>query len=485
MVLTRRGAVKLLIGGIGLQLLAACAPAAPASPTSAPKTTDASASKPAAAAPVSTAAPAPTAPKPAAAAPPAAATTTAPAAQVTGTLQFWMYKTRLDPFDIYRTERIQAWSKQSGVKVDVTEIPTSDYGKRIPAAIESKTLPDVLEAGDTWGQLLQPRGLLADLSEVYQRIDREQKFSPLAKMLSIWPDGKAYLIPVGTSGKLLISRDDQMKAAGLEPPPKTWADFFDYAARAQRPPRTFGIGTPLSNTSDSNEWLSVFQAYGVRVADDTGKKAMFGNHKAEAVQVIELLADAYENKKSFPPGVLTWDQTGDNDAFQSGRTLFAFNSLTIPAWMRDNKPELFETVGTYVYPVGPKAHVQGGDGVGMSVRADSKLLDKINDLIYFLYDRDYYKDFYSLGQWGPTTEAHYDNVAFSQSWLKVRVELAKTGKPAGWPDVNNEPFNEAQTQFIIPRMMQRVISDKMPPDKSFEVAAEEYATLYKKYESRA
>ena len=367
--------------------------------------------------------------------------------------------------------------------VEVVEIGTSDYGKRIPAAIESKTLPDVLEAGDDWTLLLQPRGLVADVSDVFQKIDAEQKWAPGAKAVATWPDGKQYIIPIGTSANLLISRDDALKEAGLTPPPKTWADLFEYAAKAQKPPRTFGLGQALSNTSDANRWIDMLQAYGVRVADDQGKKATFGNFQKEAVEVINIIADGYSNKKVFPPGVLTWDQTGDNDAFQSGRTLFAFNPLSIPAWIRDNKPDMLPGVGTYLIPAGPKLPVQGVSSVAMSVKADSPFRDKAKELMLFLYDKDYYKDYWPKSQWGPTTEVHYDNEAFSQSWLKVRVDLAKNGKPINWPDVSNQAMAEIQTAFVIPRMLQSVVSDNKKPEEAFQAAAEEIDKIYKKYEN--
>ncbi len=436
------------------------APAAPAQPTTAP-------AKPAEAA------------KPAVDAKPAAQ---APAASASGTLIFWLYKTRLDPFDTYRTDRIMAWGKQAGVNTEVVEIGTSDYGKRIPAAIESKTLPDVLESGDEWIQLLQPRGLTLDVSDVFQKIDAEQKWAPAAKAVSTWPDGKQYMVPIGTSGNLLIARDDLLKEAGLTPPPNTWVDLIDYSAKAQRPPRTYGLGQALSNTSDSNRWIDMYQAYGLRIADDQGKKATFGNHQKEAVEVTQIIAEAYTTKKVFPPGVLTWDQTGDNDAFQSGRTLFAFNPLSIPAWVRDNKPDMLPGIGTYLIPEGPKMRIQGVSAVSMSVRADSPLRDKAKELMLFLYDQQYYKDYWPKSQWGPTTEVHYDNEAFSQSWLKVRVDLAKNGKPISWPDMQGQALAEVQTSFVIPRMLQSVISDGKKPEEAFTVAAGEIDSIYKKYE---
>jgi multiple sugar transport system substrate-binding protein len=446
---------------------APAAPAAQAQPTAAAKPAEAPA-KPAESKPADAA-------KPAAQAP--AAVTPA------GSLTFWLYKTRLDPFDKYRTDRIQAWSKQANVPVEVIEIGTSDYGKKIPAAIESKTMPDVLEAGDDWTQLLQTRGLIADVSDVFKKIDGEQKWAAAAKTISTWPDGKQYIIPVGTSANLLISRDDVLKDAGLTPPPKTWADLFEYSAKAQKPPRIFGLGQALSNTSDGNLWVEVLQSYGVRFADDQGKKATFGNFQKEALEVIKMVSDGYTNAKVFPPGVLTWDQTGDNDAFQSGRTIFAFNPLSIPAWIRDNKPDMLPGIGTYIKPAGPKMLIQPTSAVAMSVKADSPFKEKAMDLLYFLNDKEYYKDYWPKSQWGPTLENQYDNPAFSQSWLKVRVELAKEGKPPAWPDLQNPAWAELNTAFVIPRMLQAVVSDNKKPEEAFQAAADEIDKIYKKYES--
>jgi multiple sugar transport system substrate-binding protein len=472
---TRRTLLKLLGSSLSLGVLAACAaaPEAPR-PTDAPARSAPTAPPPSAAQP--TAPPKPTEP-----AKPTLAPAAAPAAPPSGTLVFWLYKTRLEPLDRWRTERIQAWGKQAGVNVDVIEIATSDYNKKIPAAIESKTLPDVLEASDEWALLLQPRGLLADQTEVFQRIDREQKWAPAVKALSTWPDGKVYQVSIGTSGDLLISRDDLLKEAGLTPPPKTWVELFDWGARVQRPPRTYGVGEALSNTGDGNHWVKVLQSYGVRIADDQGKQATFGNYRAEALEAIELIVDGYDNKKVFPPGVLTWDQTGDNDAFQSGRTIFAFNPLSIPTWLRDKKPDLLEKTGTYLLPAGPKHLVQSVGSVAMSVRSDSRFRDRASDLIYFLYDREYYREFFNRAQYGPTTEAHYAYPAFDQHWLKSRVDLAKSGKPSGWPDVYNEAYAETQTAFHVPRMLQRIVVDRWTPERAFEEAADAYQKVYQKY----
>jgi hypothetical protein len=63
------------------------------------------------------------------------------------------------------------------------------------------------------------------------------------------------------------------------------------------------------------------------------------------------------------------------------------------------------------------------------------------------------------------------------------VDLAKNGKPAGWPDIQNQAWAEMNTAFVIPRMLQSVVSDNKKPEEAFQVAAEEIDKIYKKYEN--
>ena len=58
----------------------------------------------------------------------------------------------------------------------------------------------------------------------------------------------------------------------------------------------------------------------------------------------------------------------------------------------------------------------------------------------------------------------------------------KNGKPIGWPDVANQAMAEVQTAYVVPRMLQAVISDNKKPEEAFQAAAEEIDKIYKKYE---
>lgn len=391
-------------------------------------------------------------------------------------LTFWLYRSRLDPFDDLRRERIRSWSEDSGVPVNIVDIATSDYNKKIPAAIESRTLPDVLELTDEWVELMEPLGLLADVTSLYNQINAESAWAPVVNDLTLGPDNEAHRIVLATTSTYLIARDDLLSKAGLAVP-ETYTELFEFATETQDPPDTFGIGVALSNTSDANNWIHSLHSYGVRFADEAGESAVLGDYKDAVVEWTNLLVDAYEEQRVFPPGVLTWDQTGDNDAYQSGRTIFTFNPLSIPAWLRENKPELLEKTGIHLLPAGPEMRAQPVGGVSMVVRSDTERFDEASDLIHSLYDLDYRREFFERAQWGPAREAEFEFSAFDD-FMPVRVDVAKVGTPLDWPDVSNQAFAEVKSTFVVPRMIQRVVSDGMSPEQSFEEAVEAVREIY-------
>ncbi len=64
----------------------------------------------------------------------------------------------------------------------------------------------------------------------------------------------------------------------------------------------------------------IIQAFGGRAVDETGKKVTFNS--PETVAGVQWLADVYtkpEYKKALPPGVESWTDTSNNEAYLAGK----------------------------------------------------------------------------------------------------------------------------------------------------------------------
>ena len=153
---------------------------------------------------------------------------------------------------------------------------------------------------------------------------------------------------------MVIARDDQLKEAGVQAPPATWVELLEQAKKAQRPPRTFGLGIPVSNQTDSGVWEDIMKSYGARLADDKGKRVILADHKREVWEFLDYFTEVWKSGV-LPPGVATWDNTMNNSTYQSGKCVFILNPITLSLWLEANNPELLAKTGHYPYPRGPKA----------------------------------------------------------------------------------------------------------------------------------
>ena len=60
-------------------------------------------------------------------------------------------------------------------------------------------------------------------------------------------------------------------------------------------------------------------------------------------------------------------------------------------------------------------------------------------------------------------------------------DLALHGTPSGFPDVNNAAFNEYQTNFLTPKMVQRIVVDGLSIDDAIAETQTACQLIYDKY----
>jgi multiple sugar transport system substrate-binding protein len=249
----------------------------------------------------------------------------APAVAQRPKLVYWCYQF-LKASDEARAGFAREWAKKNNVDLQLTMVPWKEFMPKITAAIEAKATPDVVESG---GVELRGRGQLLDVTDIYKKAEKEYGgwVGPSSKIM-LEPDGRVHTILYGLQGFMTIARNDLLEKAGLKPPPSTWAELLQWAKKAQQPPRTFGIGQAISNQTDSQVWEDVMKSYGARIADDAGKRVIFGDHKKEVWEFLDYFTEMWK-ANVFPPGVVTWDNTMNNSTYQAGKAVFVFNPVTI------------------------------------------------------------------------------------------------------------------------------------------------------------
>ncbi len=383
-------------------------------------------------------------------------------------------------------ERIEQWGEERGIPVDVVMINQNETVQRVSAAVEAGTLPDALDMGGDLLLLLSQNGQLEPLTDLYGEIGEEHGGWLAAAEANSDPEvygGEIYGIPFSAGGNVLFRRNDMLEPAGYTEAPETWEELSEMALAGQTPdanPPVYGMGFALSsNAGDANLTTTMMQSWGGRVADDEGVDCMVDSQ--ETRDFLTWITGAY-SEGAFPPDATTWDGAGDNTAYQSGNVIFIANPGSVYLYMLDNDPELGESSLYSALPAGPAMRLAPASSNYRAIPSTSNYSDEAKDLFMYLAEDEFMQEYYANAIYGPVLTSELEFPIFTESPVHAGLlDLALYGTPGPVPDVNNAAFAEYQTNYITPKMVQRVVVDGLSVDEAVLEAQSSCQAIYDKY----
>ena len=380
-------------------------------------------------------------------------------------------------------DKIREWGEERGINVDVVMINQNETVQRVSAAVEAGTLPDALDLGRDFMLLLAQNGQLEQLDEFFEQIGEEHGgwlpgVEQHVKAEEL--DGVVYGIPYAANGNVLFRRNDVLEPAGYPDAPETWAEMAEMAIAAQNPPEHYGMGIALSNVGDGNITTTMLHSYGGRIANDEGTSCTIDS--PEAREFLTWISGVYE-QGAFPPGATTWDGAGDNTAYQSGQALFIANPGSVYLYMRDNDPELGDGTRYSALPGGPVMRVSPFSTVVRSIPSTSNHKELAADLLAYLADDEFMAEYFNEAIYGPALESQLGAPVFEESPVHAGLlDLIVNGTPGAFPDKDTAAFAEYQTNFLTPKMVQRVVVDGLSIDEAVMETQAACQAIYDKYQ---
>lgn len=380
------------------------------------------------------------------------------------------------------TDTINAWGAANGVATEVVMINQNETTQKVSAAVAANTMPDALDVGLDLMLLLARQGQFITLDDLYNKIGDAQGgwYDGPARATDTTADaGGRVGVPFGVNGNLLLRRKDLLEPAGFTEAPKTWEELVAQAVAVNKPPVS-GLGLALSNVGDANVQVNVLQSYGGRIADDAGKKVTLDSPETRAW--LAWLKDAWD-KGIFPPGNTTWDGAGDNQAYLSGQAAFIANTGSVGIAARKDDPELFEASAFSPLPAGPKGTISPITPQSRVISKSSGAQDEAKALIEHLSNPEFMNAYFNVAIYGPVLKNQEKLQAFdgSNSILVGLLGLAQNGTAPAYPDVYNAAYADFSSNFIVPKMAQRVVVDGWDFDKAIAEAQAQGQAIYDKY----
>jgi multiple sugar transport system substrate-binding protein len=380
-------------------------------------------------------------------------------------------------------EQCYAYAKQAGIKdneIDYSIIGSAQILPKLVASLEAGTPPDIARL-DAWiTSLYRSQGHLLEVTDLVEKMQRVPGglFPIFSEVLH---QGKAYAIPQSVSPSPLVARMDLLAAAKVEPP-KTWDEFIEVCKKLQQPPKLTGYGICLGLTSDTNgNTLSAIWSHGGKLVEADNKTVAL--HSPGTVKAVQLIADMYLKHKIIPKGAISWDNTGNNKAYQSRQVVFVLNPTSIYAHLADSDKDLYNVTGLLPVPAGPAGAVEELTTAEWVLFKHNPYPEVAKGLADYWMAPENLKVMIEEGdgRWGPPYKGMYDSPFWKRPVFQHWRGMLERGRQFPAPGTTNAASGEVLATFVIGRMMHRVLVENWPAEKAVEEAHKKVADIYARH----
>ncbi|HUB12171.1 MAG TPA: ABC transporter substrate-binding protein [Acetobacteraceae bacterium] len=255
------------------------------------------------------------------------------------------------------------YEKQSGNKIDLSIVPFAPLAQKIISALTTGAVPDIM-SHDVADALIIPQNAwhdkLIDLSEICEQY--KAQYLPTVNLAAQYYNAVTkkrgyYLAPHKTACIPIHVWGDLVKEAGynMADAPKTWTAFWNWFKPMQAILRNKGhrgfyvYGMQITSTgpADGNNFFygQVLARGGQNFMTSDGKAHFDDPQVKEAViKTIEFTTSCYK-EGYVPPGVLSWNDADDNNAFHAKTILMDFDgTISTEVAMYHNKQNYDDAV---------------------------------------------------------------------------------------------------------------------------------------------
>jgi multiple sugar transport system substrate-binding protein len=322
------------------------------------------------------------------------------------------------------------------------------------------------------------------LLEVTDLVEKMQKvaggFLPVTIEDVIYK-GRFYGIPQQVSPWPLVTRMDLLEAAKVGPP-KTWDEFVEVCLKLQKPPklRGFGICLGLHNDTDNNV-MNMIWCYGGKLVEADNKTVAL--HSKGTVQAVQLIADMYNKHKIVPKDAISWDNTGNNKAYQSRQVIFVLNPTSIYAYLAESDKELYDTTGLLPVPAGPAGAFEELTTGYWALFKHNPYPEVAKGLAQYYMEPENLRVVIEEGdgRWGPPYRGMYDSDFWKRPVFQHWRVMLERGRQFPWPGTTTAASGEVLTTYVIGHMMHRVLVNNWEAEKAVEEAHKKAAEIYARY----
>ena len=260
-------------------------------------------------------------------------------ASVDGTLQVLLKDDFHPDHNEFMRAELEAFAEASGWDIEITDVAgyqgTGDLNQKLLGAVQSGNPPDLLI--DNSGILqLHTLELIEPVTDLVSEV-REELGDPIPGMrFDSVIDEEWWAVPFFTRVNGLWVRQDIFVEHGLDiiDDTETYDKLRDAALEVSNPDENmWGWGMTINRSGDGATLVQqVLFRFGSHVQDASGQIVTFNSQ--ETIDGLNWLKETYSDEQwapMLPPGVLSWTDANNNEAFLASQVATTQNAGTVYA----------------------------------------------------------------------------------------------------------------------------------------------------------
>ena len=381
-------------------------------------------------------------------------------------------------------DQCYAYAKQAGIKeseFQYVELGTGQQAPKLVAALEAGNPPDIVRTGSGQAALYRAQGHLLEVTDVVEKMQKVPGGLFPVCLDAAMHKGKAYGVPQSVSPRPLVTRLDLLEAAKVDPP-KTWDELIEVCRKLQKPPKLTGFGICLGLVTDTNnDVMNIIWGYGGKLVEADDKTVTLNS--PGTVQAVQLIADMFNKHKIIPKGSISWDNQGNNKAYQSRQVIFVLNPTSIYAHLAESDKELYDVTGLLPVPAGPA-------GANQSLGSGEWVLFKHNPypevakgLVQYWMEPENLRVVMEEGdgRWGPPYRGMYASDFWQRPAFQHWRVMLEQGRQFPSPGSQSAAAGEVYVTNVISRMMHWVLVDNWEAEKAVEETHKKVVEIYARH----
>jgi multiple sugar transport system substrate-binding protein len=419
------------------------------------------------------------------------------------TVETWWNQGYLPEEDVAFRALVADYEKSSGNKIDYSLVPNAPLRQKEISAIESGVVPDLMEVADirftplnAWddhlldlGDLVEPRASQYNPTALacchhYNNNTKKRAYYMVPMKMGTWPF-HIWLSLVEKAG---------YKASDI---PNTWDAFLDFfmpvqdKLRAQGMRNIYAYGYQLTgNGGDPIVTFNQFMiAYGGKDFVTPDGKLHTDDPKVRegAVKALVKLTTPYK-QGYVPPGVVSWNDADDNNAFHSKLMVMDFDgSISTELAMIDKKEEYDATL-THPLPLSNDGNTLPAQLVcfGPVIPKGAKNVGAAKEFISYMLEPKVFNQ-YLKGGLGRFAIPIPDIAKSDPFWLKedphrtAHTQQALFGPTLPIYEAYNPAIARVDAEHVFSIAEADVMIDGMAPEAAIDKAFKRAEEIFAKY----